>query len=514
MHRTFHLTPPLSVNCNLFSLKDERSEKMSKLITINPITRLEGHGKISIFLDDEGNVEQAYFQVPEFRGFEKFCEGRAVEEMPQLTQKICGVCPTAHHTASSKALDALFNVEPPAAAKKIRELMYNAFMFEDHLLHFYILAGPDFVDGTDAPPAERNILGVIAKVGLDIGKKVIDIRKRVRGINATISGSSLYPVCGLPGGISKGLTEEDRANIKDVTKDVVEFAKFTLKIFEDVVLKNKKYVDLITGDIYYHKTYYMGLVDDDNKVNFYDGKIRVVDPQGNEFVKFSAKDYLQHLEERVEPWSYLRILYLKDIGWKGFIDGKDSGVYRVAPLARLNASLGMATPLAQAEYERMFNTLGCKPAHNTLAYHWARLIEVLYSAERMNELVDDPELTNPKVRNIPENPPTEGVGVCEAPRGTLFHHYKTDEKGIVQKVNLLVATQNNAAAICMSIKRAARELIKNGNVSDGLLNMIEMAFRAYDPCLACATHSLPGEMPLVVKIYDKEKNLVREIRRR
>ena len=486
---------------------------MSKRITIDPVTRLEGHGKIDIFLDDKGEVENVYFQVPEFRGFEKFCEGRAAEEMPALTQKICGVCPTAHHIASSKTLDDLFKVEPPPAAKKIRELMYSAFMFEDHLLHFYALGGPDFVVGPDAPKAERNILGVIGKVGVEIGKKVIDIRKRIRGVNAIISGSPLYPVCGLPGGVSKSLTEEDRTNIKEATKDVVEFAKFTLKIFEDVVLKNKTYLDLITGDVYYHKTYYMGMVDENNKVNFYEGKLRVVDPDGKEVMKFEAKDYLKHLEELPVPWSYLKMLYLKNIGWKGLIDGKDSGIYRVAPLARLNASDGMATPLAQAEYERMFKTLGGKPAHNTLAYHWARLIEVLYAAERIIELVDDPELTNPKVRNIPTQPPKEGIGICEAPRGTLLHHYITDEKGILQKVNLLVATQNNAAAICMSIQKAAQGLIKKGNVSDGILNMIEMAFRAYDPCFGCATHSLPGKMPMIVHIYDRQMKLTKEIKR-
>lgn len=485
---------------------------MGKRITIDPITRLEGHGKIDIFLDDKGDVERAYFQVPEFRGFEKFCEGRAVEEMPTLTQKICGVCPTAHHTASSKTLDDLFKVDPPQAAKKIRELMYNAFMFEDHLLHFYFLGGPDFIVGPDAPKSERNILGVIGKVGVEIGKKVIDIRKRVRGVNATISASSLYPVCGLPGGISKSITEEERATIKAVTKDAVEFARFTLKIFDDVVLKNKKYLDLITGDIYYHQTYYMGLVDENNKVNFYDGKVRVVDPDGKEFIKFEAKDYMQHLEERVVPWSYLKILYLKKIGWKGFIDGKKSGIYRVAPLARLNVSDGMATPLAQAEFERMFDTLGGKPAHNTLAYHWARLVETLYAAERMNELANDPEITSPKVRNIPSQEPSEGIGVCEAPRGTLFHHYKTDKNGILQKVNLLVATQNNAAAICMSVEKAAKCLIKGGKVDDGLLNMVEMAFRAYDPCLACATHAI-GKTPMIVRMYDKKHTLVKEIQR-
>jgi F420-non-reducing hydrogenase large subunit len=484
---------------------------MSKRIRIDPITRLEGHGKIDIFLDDKGDVERAYLQVPDFKGFEKFCEGRAVEEMPTLTQKVCGVCPTAHHTASSKALDDLFKVEPPPAAKKIRELMYNAFMFEDHLLHFFVLGGPDLIVGPDAPGVERNILGVIGKLGIEIGKKAIDIRNRVRGVNALISGSSLYPVCGLPGGISKTITEEEKAEIQVVARDAMDFAKFTLKIFHDDVLKNKKFTDLLTGNIFYHNTYYMGMVDDRRKVNFYDGKIRVVDPNGKEFVTFEAKDYLNHLEERVEPWSYLKLLYLKNIGWKGFIDGEGSGVYRVGPLARLNASEGMATPLAQAEYEKMFDTLDGKPVHNTLAYHWARLIEVLYAAERMGELAGDEELTNPHVRNHSHESPSEGFGVCEAPRGTLFHHYETDEAGIIGKLNLLVATQNSAAAICMSIEKAARAFIKGGHVSDGILNMIEMAFRAYDPCLACATHCLAGRRALLVNLYDKEKNLIKVI---
>jgi F420-non-reducing hydrogenase large subunit len=484
---------------------------LGRQITIDPITRLEGHGKIEIFLDDNGNVENAYFQVPEYRGFEKFCEDRAAEEMPALTQKICGVCPTAHHTASSKTLDDLFKVDPPSAAKKIRELMYNAFMYEDHLLHFYILGGPDFVVGPSAPKAERNILGVIAKVGVEIGKKVIDMRKRVRGVNATISASSLYPVCGLPGGVSKSLSEEERKAILSVAEDAVKFAQFTIKIFEDVVLKNKEYVKLITGNIYSHKTYYMGLVDEKNKVNFYDGKIRIVDPDGKEFARFKAQEYEQYLAETVVPWSYLKILYLKEVGWKGFIDGKDSGIYRVAPLARLNASDGMATPLAQVEYQRMYDTLGGKPTHKTLAYHWARLVEVMYAAERMVELASDSEITSPRVRTIPTQKPKEGIGVCEAPRGTLFHHYKTDENAIMTGANLLVATQNNAAAICMSVKKAAQGLIKNGKVNDGLLNMVEMAFRAYDPCLACATHAMSSGPALEIIIRDKEGNTIQSM---
>lgn len=484
---------------------------MGRKVTVDPITRLEGHGKIEIFLDDDGNVENAYLQIPELRGFEKFSEGRRAEEMPRITPKICGVCPTAHHTASAKALDDLFNVEPPPTARKIRELMYSAFMFEDHTLHFYFLGGPDFVVGPDADPKDRNILGVIEKVGLEAGKKVIDIRKRMRDIITLLGGRVIHPVCGLPGGVSRGLNEEERDEIIQTAKDGIEFSKFSLQLFNDIVLENEEYVDLVLGDIYKHETYYMGLVDDDNRVNFYDGKIRVVDPEGNEFEKFEARDYLNHIEEHVESWSYIKFPYLKNVGWNGFTDGKDSGIYRVAPLARLNASDGMATASAQEEYEKMYEILGGKPAHNTLAFHWARLVEQLYSAERLLELAQDDEILDDNIRNIPEETPDEGMAVVEAPRGTLYHHYKTDERGIITKANLIVATVNNAAPLAMSVKKAAQKVIKNGEVNQGLLNMVEMAFRAYDPCLACATHSMPGETPLKISIHNSKGETVKTI---
>jgi F420-non-reducing hydrogenase large subunit len=461
---------------------------MKRRITIDPITRLEGHGKIEILLDGRGDVERAYLQVPDFKGFEKFCEGRAVEEMPALTQKICGVCPTAHHTASSKTLDRLFGVEPPTAAKKIRELIYNAFIFEDHLFHFFFLGGPDLVVGCVAPPAERNILGAVERLGLEAGKRAIDMRKRVRGIMGMLGGSPLYPVWGLPGGVAKGVTVAQRDEIQATARDAVAFAQFTLTVFRDLILRNRIYTRLLHSEVLAHRTYYMGLVDDQNRVNFYDGTVRVVDPAGKEFVRFKAEGYLEHLEERVEPWTYQKVVYLRNIGWKGYVDGQASGVYRVGPLGRLNASEGMATPLAQAEYEAMYRSLGGKPAHNTMAYHWARLVEVLYAAERMQELAGAADLTDPKVRNLPEALREEGMGVCEAPRGTLFHHYRTNGNGIVERLNLLVATQNNAAAISMSVEAAARTLIKGGKVSEGKRNVVEMAFRAYDPCLACATH--------------------------
>ena len=460
---------------------------MTRRIVIDPITRLEGHGKIEIGLDAEGQVDHAFFQVPEFRAFEKFCEGRAAEEMPTLTQKICGVCPTAHHIASVKALDDLFKVEPTEAAKKIRELMHTAFIYEDHLLHFFYLGGPDLFMASNDKGFGRNIFGVMGKLGKRIGKKVIEIRKRVRGLNALISGSPLYPVCGLPGGVSKPISEEERAGIKEIARDALAFARLCLNIFEEEVLANREYLDLMHSEAYSLQTYYMGMVDRKNHVSFYDGEIRVVDPEGAEFEKFAAGDYLNHLEERVDSWSYMKTLYLKSIGWHGLCDGKESGLYRVGPLARLNAADGMATSLAQQEYERMFEACGGKPVHNTLIYHWARLVEVLFAAERMGEIASDDQLTDPRIRNIPDRPPHEGVGICEAPRGTLIHHYETDEEAILKKLNLLVATQNNAGAISLSVLKAARAFIKGG-MSDVILNRIEMAYRAYDPCLACATH--------------------------
>jgi len=415
--------------------------------------------------------------------------------------------------ASTKCLDDLFHVEPTPTAKKLRELIYNTFMMEDHTLHFFFLGGPDFVVGPQAPAGERNILGVIGKVGLEIAGKVIRIRRECRDILNHICGKVIHPVCGLPGGVSKGLDEEHRVQFLETAKFAVEFAQFALKIFDDVVLKNKAYVDVVVGDAYKMKTYYMGLVDGNNKVNFYDGDIRVVSPEGKEFAKFKPREYLNHVSEHVEPWSYIKFPFLKKVGWKGFVEGKESGIYRVAPLARLNASDGMATPLAQEHYDRMYKTLGGKPVHNTLAFHWARLIEALQASEAMVKLLEDKDITSPNIRNIPTQTPTEGVGVVEAPRGTLFHHYKTDEKGIITEANLIVATINNAAAITMSIEKAAKAFIKGGKVSEGLLNMAEMAFRPYDPCHACGTHALPGDMPLVINIYDKNKELVKRLKR-
>ncbi len=482
-----------------------------KRISIDPITRLEGHGKIDIFLDDQGDVANAYLQIPELRGFEQFCVGRPAEDMPNLTARICGVCPEAHHLAAAKTLDALFHVDPPPAAKKLRELFYSIFFATDHTTHFYALGGPDFVVGPTAPPAQRNILGVVAKVGMDVAKHVLKMRHDGHELIKMMGGRRVHPNWGLPGGVSRGINEEQRQEIEARGREAVGFAQFSLKIFDDVVLANSDYVKLITGDIYVHKTYNMGLVDADNCTNFYDGKIRITSPSGKEHAKYDCAQYRDYVAERVEPWSYLKFPYLKKIGWKGMVDGEDSGVYKATPLSRCNAADAMATPLADAAYKRMYETLGGKPINHTLATHWARLVELLYATERWVELATDSQITSKEYRTLPTQTPTEGVGCVEAPRGTLTHHYTTDERGILTKVNLIVGTTNNNAPICMSVKKAAQGLIQKGKVSEGLLNMVEMAFRAYDPCFGCATHSLPGQMPLEVTIRGPQGDVVERL---
>lgn len=469
-------------------------------ISIDPITRLEGHGKIEIFLDERGEVDKAYLQLPDLRGFEKFVEGRPAEEMPQITSRICGVCPGAHHMAATKALDALFDVEPTITARLIREVYYNLHFFEDHLLHFYFLGGPDFIVGPTAPRTERNILGVIDQVGVGVGKQVIGIRQRARKLIDGIAGRAIHPVLGLPGGVSKRMTPELRDELRLFAKDAVDFAQFTLTVFDNIIWKNNAYRDLMLGNVYRCESYYMGMVDAQGHPDYYDGKIRVVDQQGKEFTTFAPADYAKVVAEHVEPWTYVKFPYLREIGWKGLVDGPDSGMYRVAPAARMNVSSSMSTPLAQEQrmlYEKAF---GGPVVHSVLANHWARLVEVLNNAERIQQLVEHEAFLAPEIRNMDLRTPREGVGIVEAPRGTLIHHYTADANGIITSANMIVASLANVAAMSMNIQSAAKAFIHGGKADDGLLNMVEMAFRSYDPCMSCATHNLPGKMPLQVRL--------------
>jgi F420-non-reducing hydrogenase large subunit len=421
------------------------------------------------------------------------------------------VCSPAHHLAATKALDAAFDTEPTVTAKKIRELMYNGYMVYDHILHFFYLGGPDFVVGPTEDKSKRNILGVIEKVGEDFALEVIKHRAYGQKIIEITSGKPISPVCGIPGGVNKSLNEDDVAEIKQMGESSIEFTKKSLAYFEDLVLKNEEYMKLVTSPAYTLACYDMGLVDDDNLLNFYDGMIRVTDPDGKEAFKFPASEYLDYVGEKVVPWSYVKLPYLKKIGWKGLEGGKDSGVYRVGPLARLNAAEGISTPLAQAEMEKFFSALGGKPVHNTLAFHWARLIELMHAAEMVVKLADDPDVLGTELRN-PIGTPGEGVGVIEAARGTLYHHYKINDDRLIEKANLIVATTNNKIPINISIRDAAKGLIHGENVEEGTLNMVEMAFRAYDPCFACASHAIDGGTAIEIRIFNKQGELVKEHR--
>ena len=497
---------------------DEKTKATSNRITVDPITRLEGHGKIEILLDDKGDVQNAYWQVPEVRGFERFCIGRKVTELNQITARLCGVCPGAHHLASTKAIDGCYNAKPTPTAFLIRDAFYNAHFVHSHIAHFYALAAPDFVCGPAAPAAERNVLGVVGRVGLELGGAVLKARREAQHIQAILGGKPTHPVIGVPGGVSKGVTKEEQATMIANAEDMLEFSKTSLGVFKSVVLENKEYMDIVLNkDLYYHETYHMGLVNDKDQFEIHDGPVKVVDQQGKEKEKYDPFDYLDHIAEASEPWSYEKFPYLKDPGYKGLVDGPDSGLYRATPLSRLNVCKEMPTPLAQdalVEYRGILKDAGVDgPCQFTLCTHWARLIEMLCCAEKCLIDVQNPDILNGDIKQYDLVPGGRGVGCVEAPRGTLTHDYTCDENGIVTACNLVVGTTNNNGPICMDVAKAAKGLIHNFEVSPGLLNMVEMAFRAYDPCNSCATHSLPGQMPITVVIRNSDGSVYDTISR-
>jgi len=492
-------------------------------VTIDPVTRIEGRGRVEIFLDGHGEVTEAYFVVPELRGFERLCVGRPVEELPTVTSRVCGLCPEAHHMASAKALDILFGVEPTPAARAIRELLYTSFVASNHATHFFALAGPDLLMDQDTSVDERNLFGVLRRLGPDLARGVLQHRVHNHEVIEMLGGRRIHPVAALPGGWSRRVTEEMRDRIREVAEQNVDFALACLQLYRDDVEDRPDHFELLTSDGFTQPTHSMATVDHAGKLDFYDGTLRVVDPNGTKVLEFPAAHYAQHIAEHVEPWTYMKLPYLREVGWNGLTAGAPSGIFAVGPLARLNASDGLATPLAQKAFEEMYTTLGGwrhggrhRPIHYRLATHWARLVEQLHAAERMAELASVPELTDPEVRaSVPRRPVvSEAVGSVEAPRGTLLHHYTTDPDGIVTDVNLIVATTHNHAAIALSVTGAAKALVRRGaDITDRALNIIEMAVRAHDPCLACATHTLPGEMPLTVVVRDTIGLPVRVVRR-
>ena len=476
---------------------------MGKKIVIQPVTRIEGHAKIIIQLDDSGNVADTKVKVVELRGFEKFCIGRPVEELPRIVTSICGVCPWSHHLASAKATDAIFGVEIPSAGKKLRDLCNSMAYTEEHILHFFFLSGPDFVMGPDADYSVRNVMG-IAQAHPEIGKKVIRNRYLASQMLEIASGKSIHPVTAVPGGFSKPLTQAERDKLLPMAEEVLEFAKFSMAFAKEDIFP--KYLDTvkILGVI---NTGFMGTVTDDGSLNLYDGKLRLMKPDGS-YEDFTYDHYTDYISEKVEDWTYLKFPYAKSWG-DGFSMDIDNpkGIFRVNSLARINVADKISTPLAQKEFEEFRAKFG-RPVQLTLLYHWARLIELLYNAEHVVDLLNDPEITSRETRNSVTPRAARGVGCVEAPRGTLIHDYETDEKGMVINLNLIVATTNNNAPINMSVNQAAKALIKDGKYDQGILNKVEMAIRAYDPCLSCSTHYLDGRIAVRLDILNAEGNVI------
>ena len=473
-----------------------------KTITIAPVTRLEGHAKLTINLDDSGNVADTFVNVVELRGFEKFCIGRPVEELPRIVTSICGVCPWSHHLASAKTNDAVFGVTPPPTGTKLRELCNAIAYTEEHILHFFFLAGPDFVMGPDADYSVRNVIG-IAQANPEIGRKVVRNRHLGAQMLNIVSGKSIHPVTAVPGGFSKPLTKAERDKLVPMAKEVLEFAKFAIAFSKENLFS--KYIDAINS-IGIIKTGFMGTVQKDGTMDLYDGKCRLMKPDGS-YEDFDYANYTDYIGEHVEPWSYLKFPYAKKWGKFSMDLDSPSAIYRTNSLARMNVCDRISTPLAQKELEEFRAKFG-RPAQPTLLYNWARLIELLYNAEKAVQLLEDPEITGKETR-VPVTPrAARGVGSVEAPRGTLIHDYETDADGLVTNVNLIVGTTHNNAPINMSVKQTAKALIKNGKYDQGILNRIEMAIRAYDPCMSCATHKLDGSIAVKIEIRDAQGKVI------
>jgi NAD-reducing hydrogenase large subunit len=469
-------------------------------VTIEPVTRIEGHAKVTIHLDDAGKVEHAYLHVNEFRGFEKFCEGRMVFEMPMITPRICGICPVSHHLAAAKAGDAVVGAEPPRPAHLLRELMHMGQIIQSHGMHFFELAGPDLLLGFDADPAIRNVVGLIGKAP-ELALKAVALRKFGQEIIATLGGRRIHPTFAIPGGVNKALSAAERDCIRFGIDESIATLKVGLDIMKDWAARNQEDINRFAV----LQSGYLGLVTPQNSLELYDGDIRLLDRTGAQIELFEDKDYLDYIAEHVEPWSYLKFPYYKKLGWP-------NGVYRVGPLGRLNVADQIDTPLANEEL-KLFKAINPgRPVENTLYFHYARLIEALFAVERVGVLLNDPDILSRDILNTRQNITGEGVGVIEAPRGTLIHHYWTNPRGQLERVNLIVATGHNNWAMSEAVDSVAKTYITGPDIHEGLLNRVEAAVRAHDPCLSCSTHAV-GQMPMVVDVLDPAGKTVKTLRR-
>lgn len=473
---------------------------VAQKITIEPVTRIEGHAKITIHMKENGGVDHAYLHVNEFRGFEKFCEGRMVFEMPLITPRICGICPVSHHLAAAKAGDAVLGAPPPRPASLLRELMHMGQIIQSHGMHFFELAGPDLLLGFDADPEIRNVVGLVQNAP-EIVVKAVGLRKYGQEIIRILGGRRIHPVFAVPGGVNKALTKSDRETILAGLSEAIQTTQLGLSIMKDWASKNME--DIQKFGVF--PTGYFGLITEENGLELYDGKLRLVDQYGKQLERFYAANYLDYIAEHVENWSYLKFPYYKKMGWP-------DGVYRVGPLGRLNIIDKIDTPLANDEFKAYRTINNGLPIENTLYYHYARLIEALFAAERVQVLLEDPDILSNDILNTQHNFQGEGVGIIEAPRGTLIHHYKANENGQLMKVNLIVSTGHNNYAMSKAVDMVAKTYITGTEVHEGLLNRVEAAVRAHDPCLSCSTHAV-GQMPMIIEFLDPEGKLINTLQR-
>lgn len=467
-------------------------------LKMEPVTRIEGHAKITVQLDDAGNVQDTRLHVMEFRGFEKFMQGRPIEEAPRIVPRICGICDVQHHLASSKAVDECFGFGAEdilPTAYKMREIMNWGSYMHSHALHFYFLAAPDFVAGKDRKT--RNVFQIV-KDAPELALQAIELRKNALDIIKAIGGRPIHPTSFTPGGISTELDDETQKDLLQKAQRNVELAVATLETAKPIFEENLDLVNSL-GNIV---TYHTGLVK--NGVwDVYDGNVRIKDKEGNPYAEFPNTEYLDYLAEHVKPYSWLKFPYIKDLGYP-------DGVYRVAPLSRINVADKMPTPKAQDYFKEFKDTFGY--AQQTLLFHWARLIELIAAAECAADALEG-DLSGQKFPDSLERQAGEGVGIVEASRGTLTHHYACDDNGIITKVNIIVATIQNNPAMEMGIQKVAQDYIKPGvEVDDSIFNLMEMVIRAYDPCLSCATHTIDSQMKLAtLEVYDSEGNLINKI---
>ncbi|MFN8253829.1 MAG: Ni/Fe hydrogenase subunit alpha [Ferruginibacter sp.] len=470
-------------------------------IFISPVTRIEGHANITLEMDDDGTVSNALFHVNEFRGFEKFCEGRMYTEMPTITPRICGICPTSHTLASVKACEMIQGIQPTYTANLLRRLMHIGQNLSSHALSFFHLSAPDFLLGYDSDPAKRNIIG-IAEKNPDLAVRGIRLRKFGQELSERITGKKIHIMGIVPGGMAYPLTEENRQALLQWIPEAIETVQMGISLIKQFHEENAAMVESFAAS----PTLYLGTVGPNGEHELYDGKLRFMDADGTILKdQLSPEKYLDFIAERSVHWSYLKYPYYKPYGF-------EDGFYRVGPLARLNVCTKMRTPLAQAEFANFKRIAAGKPVHGTFYYHYARLIEALSDVEDAERILHDKEVTSLHIQHHGRWNYEEGIGSSEAPRGTLFHHYKTDETGKLKMVNLLIATGQNNPSMNRSVLEVARQYVKGPDIKEGMLNRVESTIRCYDPCLSCSTHAI-GKMPMVIEVKDKRGALVRRLER-